>query len=376
ATELVLWLSVLLVGLRRREMAAGLYALAALALELALCALVARGGGLFWVWPVLAPAALAGLGALALAHRALAGSLTRTVGAAAALAAGVPALLAALGAVVALPTIASVVVAAAPGLLALSVLALPLVDHAGTSSAARRRRLRVALLAAAAGLVPLCLWPGLVAIAAVAGPRTATYPGVHVSALWAAAGLIPMALLDGALFLGPDVERLERHTRMGAAYVAALALLGSVLLAALPHLSWAGRAASLALAVLVLPVVQRWIARLLDKATAQAQPDYAAALRAVENLAARAASPGDLALSVTHALPGLLAVRSAQILVRGLDCPPDAYRLFSAAGAGAEVVSLDRALEARTRDATRPVVLEALADRSLAATLLRGLGAT
>ena len=39
---------------------------------LALCALVARGGGLFWVWPVLAPAALAGLGALALAHRALA----------------------------------------------------------------------------------------------------------------------------------------------------------------------------------------------------------------------------------------------------------------------------------------------------------------
>jgi signal transduction histidine kinase len=376
AAALTLWLSGLLVGLRRREVAAGLYALAALALALALCALVARDGGLFWFWPVLAPASLAGLGALALAHRALAGCLTRTVVAGAALVAGVPALLAALGAVVALPTIASAVVAAAPGLLAFAVLALPLVDHAGTSSAARRRRLRVAFLAAAAGLAPLCLWPGLVAIAALAGHRTATYPGVHVSALWGAAGLIPMALLDGALFLGPHVERLERHTRTGAAYVAALALLGSVLLAALPHLSWAGRVAALALAVLVLPVVQRGIAQLLDRVAAQAQPDYAAALRAVDNLAARATSPGDLALSVTHALPGLLAVRSAQILVRGLDCPPDAYRLFSAAGAGAEVVSVDRALEARTRDAARPVALETLGARSPAATLLRGLGAT
>jgi hypothetical protein len=281
AAALTLWLSGLLVGLRRREVAAGLYALAALALALALCALVARDSGLFWFWPVLAPASLGGLGALALAHRALAGSLTRTVVAGAALVAGVPALLAALGAFVALPTIASVVVAAAAGLLASAVLALPLVDHANTSSAARRRRLRVAFLAAAAGLAPLCLWPGLVAIAALAGHRTATDPGVHVSALWGAAGLIPMALLDGALFLGPHVERLERHARVGAAYVAALALLGSVLLAALPHLSWAGRAAALALAVLVLPVVQRGIARLLDRATAQAQPDYAAALRAV-----------------------------------------------------------------------------------------------
>src|SRR5438094_777404 len=78
AAALALWLSGLLVGLRRREVAARLYALAALALALALCALVARDGGLFWVWPALAPATLAGLGALALAHRALAGSLSRT----------------------------------------------------------------------------------------------------------------------------------------------------------------------------------------------------------------------------------------------------------------------------------------------------------
>src|SRR5205085_2023193 len=136
----------------------------------------------------------------------------------------------------------------------------------------------------------------------------AAHPGMHVSALWGAAGLIPMALLDGALFLGGPhhVERLERHSRTGAAYVAALALLGSILVAALPHLSWAGRAAAVALAVLVLPVAQREIERLLARATAQAQPDYAAALRAVENLAAGATSPGDLALSVTRALPGLL----------------------------------------------------------------------
>jgi signal transduction histidine kinase len=71
-----------------------------------------------------------------------------------------------------------------------------------------------------------------------------------------------------------------------------------------------------------------------------------------------------------------LAVRRAQILVRGLDCPPDAYRHFSAAGAGADVVIVDRALEARTLGAVRPVALEALDDRSPAATLLRGLGAT
>jgi signal transduction histidine kinase len=376
AAALVLWLSGLLVGLRRREVAAGLYALAALALALALCALVARDGDLFWFWPVLAPASLAGLGALTLAHRALAGSLSRTIVAGAVAVAGIPALLATLGAFVALPAIATAVVAAAPGLLALSVLALPLVDHADTSSEARRRRLRVALLAATAGLVPLCLWPGLVAIAALAGHRTATHPGVHVSTLWGTAGLIPMALLDGALFLGPHVERLERYTRMGAAYMATLGLLGSVLVAALPHLSWAGRTAAVALTVLVLPVAQREIARLLDRATAQAQPDYAAALRAVETLAVRATSPGDLALSVTRALPGLLAVRRAQILVRGLDCPPDAYRLFNAAGAGAEVVSVDRALEARTLDAARPVVLEDLSDRSPAATMLRSLGAT
>src|SRR5437764_2989261 len=184
---LVLWLSGLLVGLRRREGAAGLYALAALSLALALCALVARDGGLFWPWPVLAPASLAGLGALAVAHRALTGSLSRTFVAGVVAVAGVPAVLAALGAFVALPAIAAAVVAAAPGLLALAVLALPLVDHAGTSSEARRRGLRVAFLASMVGLVPLCLWPGLVALAALAGRPLASGPGVHVSALWGAA---------------------------------------------------------------------------------------------------------------------------------------------------------------------------------------------
>src|SRR5436305_1952991 len=135
--------------------------LLALPLALALCALVARDGGLFWPWPILAPASLAGLGGLALAHRALAGSLSRTFVAGVVAVTGVPALLAALGAFVALPAIATAVVAAAPGLLALAVLALPLVAHAGTSSEARRRGLRVAFLASMVGLMPLCLWPGL-----------------------------------------------------------------------------------------------------------------------------------------------------------------------------------------------------------------------
>jgi signal transduction histidine kinase len=72
----------------------------------------------------------------------------------------------------------------------------------------------------------------------------------------------------------------------------------------------------------------------------------------------------------------LLSVRGAQVLVRGLGCPPDAYRIFGAAVAGAEIVRVDRALEAPSLDAAHPVVLDALGDRSPASALLRRLGAT
>lgn len=360
AAALALWLTGLLAGLpRRRPAAARLYALAALCLALALCTLVALDGSTLWPRLVAVPAVTVGLAALLLAQLSLSGRLPRPLTGTVIALAGVAAVLAALGAVVALPGPATAVAAAILAALALAALVGPLTVHATTGAEPQRRQLRVALAATLAGLAPLYLWPGLAVLAALSGRSYAPPLPAHTSALWYTTGLVVMALLYAALFATKDARRLDARTRAAASYLVALALVAGALIATLAHVALPGAGIAVAAAVVTFPLMQRGLERLFDRALRRPAPRYSHALRTLEDLAATAAAPRDLATATVRDLPRLLAVRGTALLLRGLDCAPAQYRLVTASGEDA-VAELDAALEPGAAEAARPTPWEAL----------------
>lgn len=361
---LLLWLSGLATGLRRRGWpAARLYALAALALALALCALVARDGGALWPWPVLAPAALAGLAALLLAHLALVGPVSRRARAGVTAVAGVPAAVSLVGFVVPLPDAATIVVGAGIIVLAVAAVLIPLAAQIRVHPEPRRRELRVAFLAAAAGLLPCGAWAAL----ALFGRDTG------VSPLWAALALALPALLYGLLFGGADTRRLDRRTRMAAAHIVALAVVGAALARAATLVYGPGWIAAVAVALLLFAGLERVVERLLERTVRRPCADYPAALRLVEDATARTATPVELAVWLARDLPAVLAVRSAVLLLRGLDCPPDAYHLVDPCGCTGTILDLDPALVATSLQDAQPIAAAAL-EAGPAAQTLQELG--
>jgi signal transduction histidine kinase len=350
AAALALWVSGLMAGLpRRRDRAIRLYALAAFALSLALCALVARDGPLFWSWPVLTPALLIGLaallGATLMLSRPRPARLSRALRALlglGALAMALAALGAALDAYRPLPSAVASATAALLGLLALAAIVAPLALHAGAYAEPPRRRLRVALLATLLGLLPPLIWPGLTALAAVMGRAVALSPPAGVSSLWSAAGLIPMAALYGALawerpgtpyVYAPGgvhyARRLDLYARVGLSYVLAVALCGGLLAALWPLLLFPLPVALATAALALFPFVQRGAERLIEQSVRRPLPDYDTALRLLEGLAATVTTPDQLAREVVTRLPALLQVRRVTVLLREVGEPPGRYRIVT-----------------------------------------------
>jgi len=342
AAALALWLSGLIAGLPRRRVPAGrLYALAAFALALAILALTERDAGFVWPWRGLVPAALVGLAALLLAHLvvALGRMPPRWVTALIVIVAGLPATAAAAGIAIVPPSLTDTWTTVTLAVLAIAVIIVPPAFYARTTLEPSRRRLRVALLAATVGLLPFYLWPGLLAAAAISGHSQDVLPALrallHVpttaalSPLWSLLGVLPMAALYAALFNGRDTRRLDGYARIGLAYALAAALGAVVVGAAIalqngPALGVAGIAA-----IVAFPSVERTIERLLERAVSRRQADYREALRRVEELAFRAETPAELAMGTVNALEATLQVRAATLLVRGLDCPADQYRVVT-----------------------------------------------
>ncbi len=352
---LALWLSGALAGLRGlRRTATYLYAPAAFLLALALCGLVALDSGAFWPRVVVVPAVAAGFAALLLSELALAGRLARPLGGGVAAMALLAAAVSALNAYTDLPSGVTALAAALVALLALAALLGPLAAHATTRSEPRRRSLRVAVTAAGVGLLPLLPWPGLALLAAWRGARYVPPLPPSTSALWYTSGLALAALLYAALHLGADARQMDRRVRVGASYVVAFTLLGAGVAVTLPRVTGAGAAGVIAVALALLPLVQRGVERLLDRAVRRPTPDYGRALSRVEDLAGAPATLADLATAVARELPPLLAVRGTALLVRGLDCLPGAYRLVGASDHDA-VLELDAALEPRSAEAARPL---------------------
>jgi signal transduction histidine kinase len=343
---LTLWVSGLLTGLpRRRAGAMRLYALAVLALALALCALVARDGALFWPWLVLAPAPLVGLAALLGAAvmlarpapvwrgygwRPLLGMIT--------LVTALTVFLAILNAYANLPPIAADAPAIVLGLLALAALAAPLILHAGAHDEPSRRRLRVALLAGLLGLAPPLAWPGLTAGAALLGHNLTLFPSTDVSPLWSAVGLIPMAALYSALAhtspstTRPAVEnarRLDLYARVGLSYVIAGLCCAAPLIALWPLLPVQASIALTVAIVIAFPAVQRATEHLIARGVALPPPNYDEALRRLERLAATTTTLDDLARDVVTGLPDLLQVRGAALLLGDGGDPPGQYRVVT-----------------------------------------------
>ncbi len=351
AAALALWVSGLLAGLPRlRAGVMRLYALAALALALALCALVARDGALFWPWPVLAPALLVGLAALlsATVMLALPAPLRREYGwrplrSLIALMTALAVLPAVLNTYIALPPVAAYAPAVVLGLLALAALVAPLILHTCAHDEPSRRRLRVALLAGLLGLAPPLAWPGLTACAALLGHNLTLFPVTDVSPLWSAVGLIPMATLYSALAhtspstargamldpAGEDARRLDRYARVGLSYVIAGLYCAAPLIALWPLLPAQASIALVAAVVIVFPLAQRAAERLIARGVALPRPDYDEALRRLERLAATTTTPDDLARDVVTGLPDLLQVRGAALLLRDGGDPAGQYRVVT-----------------------------------------------
>jgi len=351
AAALALWVSGLLAGLpRRRSGAMRLYALAALALALALCALVARDGALFWPWPVLAPALLIGLAALLGATAMLARSapLRRGYGwrpllSLIALVTALAVLLAVLNTFVALPPVAAYTPAVVLFLLALATLVAPLILHTRAHDEPSRRRLRVALLAAILGLAPPLVWPGLTAGAALLGHNLTLFAASNVSPLWSAVGLIPMAALYSALAhtspttargvtRDPAVEgarRLDLYARVGLSYVIAGLYCAAPLIALWPLLPVQASIALTVAVVIAFPAAQRVVERLIARGVALPRPNYDEALRRLERLAATTTTPDDLARDVVTGLPDLLRVRGTALLLRDEGDPAGQYRVVT-----------------------------------------------
>jgi len=342
AAALALWLSGIIAGLPRRRVPAGrLYALAAFALALAILALTERDGPDAWPWLALVPAALVGLAALLLAHLAAAlGRMPpRWVAASIAVVAGLPAIAATIGVSVALPSLIDAWVAVTLAVLAVAVVVVPPAFYTLTTIEPTRRRLRVALLAAAVGLLPFYLWPGLLTVAALSGhsqdllplPRDVLHvpTTAAVSPLWSLLGVLPMAALDATLFNGRDGRRLDRYARVGLAYTLAAVMGAVVVAAALATRNGAVTGVAVIAAAVAFPALERTIEHLLERAVSRRQPDYREALRRIEELAFRAETPAALAAGTVDALEATLYVRAATLLVRGLDCPADQYRIVA-----------------------------------------------
>ncbi len=351
AVALALWVSGLLAGLpHRRGGAMRLYALAALALALALCALAARDGALFWPWPVLAPALLVGLAALLGATVMLArpapawrGYGWRPLLSLLALVTALAVVLAVLNAYTDLSPVAAYAPAAVLGLLALAALVAPLIFHTRAHDEPSRRRLRVALLAALLGLAPPLVWPGLTAYAALLSRRLTLFPATDVSPLWSAVGLIPMAALYSALaHTSPstargatrdpaveDARRLDLYARVGLSYVIAGLCCAAPLIALWPLLPVQASIALTAAVVIAFPVAQRATERLIARGVALPRPDYDEALRRLERLAATTTAPDDLARDVVTGLPNLLQARGAALLLRDAGDPAGQYRVVT-----------------------------------------------
>ena len=343
---LALWVSGLLTGLpRRRASAMRLYALAALALALALCALAARDSALFWSWPVLAPALLVGLAALlgATVMLALPAPVWRGYGwrpllSLVALVTVLAASLAILTAYANLPPVAAYAPAAVLGLLALAALVAPLTLHANARDEPSRRRLRVALLAALLGLAPPLAWPGLTAGAALLGHNLTLFPSTDVSPLWSTVGLIPMAALYSALaHTNPatarhtveSARRLDLYARVGLSYVIAGLCCAAPLIALWPLLPVQASIALTVAIVIAFPAAQRTTERLIARGVALPRPNYDEALRRLERLAATTTTPDDLARDVVTGLPDLLRVRGTALLLRDEGDPAGQYRVVT-----------------------------------------------
>jgi len=387
---LTLWLTGLAFGLPRRALPARLYSLAALAFALASIALVARDGPAYWPWPVLTPSLLVGLAALTLAGVSLArgpargkrrGDAFRALTVVVGVAAGLPALTAVLGAVVGLlrPDIAVAWIVATMGVLAMATIVGPATAHTRTRDEPRRWRLRVALLATTLGLLPLALWPGLTVIAVLTGRFAPLVPAAAtLTPTWSLLGLAPLAGLYAALLVADDtrLRRLDRAARTLLPYVAAIVVCGIALTALWPHVDAAARAPLIAAALLLLPLAQRLAAALVTRAARRREPDYPTALRLVEELADAASSPGELATGVVTRLPALLGVRAVSILLEGLDCPANEYRVFGPAARRDATVPIDAALVAARPEATRPFAPTASGLPPAALAVVRRLDAT
>lgn len=356
AAALAFWLVGLWTGLpRRRPPAARLYAASAFLLALALAALALWDGAASWPRLVCGTALLMGLGTLILAQRAVAGLSSRRFVWLLAAMTGASAVIALFGAAIILPAVLIWVAMMIAAGLALAALLGPLVLHARTGSEPGRRRMRVALLAGLLGLLPMLLWPGLDALGALMGRRAPPWSGAALSPLWSTIGLIPLALLYGALVLNENPRRLDAHSRTGLSYLSAALGLGAVVLLAL-SLHGVASVALLIVACLAFPFAQQGVAALLRRATTSPRPAYAVALRRVEELAARATDPGELARGIVADLPEPLHVRAVALLLKGLDCPADRYGLVTTDGPPGEAVSLDDSLEAHSPDEAHPIV--------------------
>lgn len=369
AAAFALWVSGLVAGApRRRRLAGRLYALAAFAFALALCALVGRDSVAFWPWPVLTPALLAGLGALLLAAVGQAGPLPRPLAALVALVVAVAGLVAIFGAYRTAPVPGAVValVPVALTFLAIAALVAPLFCYVAAPAEPRRQRLRVVTVAGIIGLLPVMLWPGVDALRAFAGTADASVPGIAgLSPLWGTVGLIPMAAFYGLLSVGDDARRLDGWARAAMSYLVA-AVLVATLYAVLTAIFPAIAPGILLLAALIpFPFVRRGIEAALAHAVARPRPDYVGALRLIEDATAVTTTTRALASGVAARLPAYLHVRSAAVLVRGLDCPADRYRVIDGGHAGdtggaGDVVRLDGALEIGSPDEAMPIVTPGL----------------
>lgn len=326
-----LWLSGVRVLYSRGGTLSALYAGGALLLALSIVAIVAREYVLPWSWPVLVPAALAGLTALLLTQCGLAGWTGRWIIVAGAAFIGVStAVSTLLGAVVPSAPI-DLACGAAAALPAAAVVIVPLVRHGPTLAVSAHRRLRVAFIGAIAGLLPAGIWAAVAAIDMIGTVRILTPIGSHVSDLWLTAGFIPMSYLYAAVFAAGDLRRIERRTLRGAAAVtSALLALGLWLTRSPRPTGPALVVVGIGLAALAL-LIDRSLAREIAAAIRRTSPDYDAATRIIEQAALENSGPAAMARAVAMALSAPLRLSAVVIGLRDRAAAGIPFRAYDGA---------------------------------------------